>query len=176
MRLTALFAIAAAALAAAAAPPLQVVELGKDASTSGVDACGIWETTAGGSTLRLSRIPGARDAYSVAVIEASDYRLEPGTEVGVMTATATPRCYDAEFYTDPSSASGSFKSKKYHFIVEFDPSLRSCTFRAYRRGKRVSLRRMLPYLFRLAVIDGDNRPEGIDGAVRIDATPVPIIL
>ena len=174
MRLTALFAIAAAALAAAAAPPLQVVELGEDASC--VDACGIWETTAGGSTLRLSRVPGVRDAYSVAVIEASDYRLEPGTEVGVMTATATPRCYDAEFYTDPSSASGNFKSKKYHFIVEFDPSLRSCTFRAYRRGKRVSLRRMLPYLFRLAVVDGANRPDGLEGAVRIDATPVPVIL
>lgn len=172
--MTAVFACVAIALAATAAPPLKVVELGKDAEH--IDACGIWETTASGSVLEFSRLPGARDAYSVAIVESADYRLEPGTPVGTLTATAVPGTYDAEFTTDPAGGNRSLKSKKQHFIVEFDPLMRSCTFKAYRKGKRVNLRRLLPYLFRVAVIDRSERPEGIDGAVRIDTNPSPVIL
>jgi len=174
MRLTAIIACATLALSAAAVPPLNMVELGNDAET--IDACGVWETTASGSVLQLSRLPGARDAYTVAVIESSDFRIAPGTVIGTMTATAVPGCYDAEFISDPAGHSAKFRNKKQNFIVEFDRLMRSCTFKAYRRGKRVSLRRLLPYLFRLAVVENDNRPEGIDGAVRIDINPTPVIL
>ena len=150
------------------------METGNDAEHT--DACGVWETTASGSVLRFSRRAGARDAYTVAVIESSDYRIAPGTVIGSLTATAVPLCYDAEFISHPAESSVSLKGKKQNFIVEFDSRMRSCTFKAYRRGKRVSLRRLLPYLFRIAVIESDNRPEGIDGAVRIDTTPSPVVL
>lgn len=174
MRLRAVIACAALYLTAAAVPPLSIVETGNDAEHT--DACGVWETTASGSVLRFSRRAGARDAYTVAVVESSDYRIDPGTVIGTLTATAVPLCYDAEFFADPAESSVKLKDKKQTFIVEFDTGMRSCTFKAYRRGKRVNLRRLLPYLFRIAVIDSDNRPEGIDGAVRIDTTPSPVIL
>lgn len=174
MKITAVIACAALALSAAAVPPLSVVELGNDAEH--IDACGIWETTASGAVLRFSRIPGTRDDYNVTIIESDDYRLEPGTVVGTLKATATPRTYDAEFAADPAQGTNRLRNKKLHFIVEFDTRLRSCAFKAYRRGKRVSFRRLLPYLFRIAVTDGTQRPEGIDGAVRIDANPTPVIL
>lgn len=174
MRLPAVIACAAVCIYAAAVPPLEIVETGNDAEHT--DACGVWETTASGSVLRFSRLAGARDAYTVAVIESSDYRIAPGTIIGSLTATAVPLCYDAEFISHPAESSVSLKGKKQNFIVEFDSRMRSCTFKAYRRGKRVSLRRLLPYLFRIAVIESDNRPEGIDGAVRIDTTPSPVVL
>lgn len=154
-----------------ASVPLAVTEAGGGDRT---DASGLWETTAGASVLCFERQPGAREAYSVTIVEAADFAIAPGTHAGTLTATATPDVYDAEFLVDPLDTGG--KRRTHRFVVEFDEYLNSCTFRQYRKGKRLSLKRMLPYLFRIAVVSDDTRPEGIDGAVRLDAPSLPIIL
>ena len=175
MKLPAVLALCAV-LTTAAAPPLQRVELGADADHT--DACGIWETTSSGTVFEISRTPGTRDDYTVTVVEAADYRLPPSTTIGKLTATAIPFCYDAEFSTDPLAGHTRkiARQKNCRFIIEFDKQLRSCTFKAYKKGKRISFHRMLPYLFRITVVDSDTRPQGIDGAIRIDSPPTPVIL
>lgn len=175
MRLTAVFAaVTAAFMAAAAVPPPVVTVLGRNSDIS--DITGIWETTSSGAILEISRRPGTRGRYDVRIIEAADCGTEPGTLAGTLSATAVPNTFDAEFDVAPAGTSGVMTSRKQHFTVEFDNRLRACTFRAYHKGKRVNLRRMLPYIFRLPSIENGNRPAGLDGAIRIDTNPTPAIL
>lgn len=175
MRLSAVFAAVTVVLTTASAvPPPTVTVLGANSEVS--DITGIWETTASGAILDISRESGTRGRYIVRIIEAADFGTEPGTVAGVLSATAVPYTFDAEFDIAPSGSADGMKPRKQHFTVEFDNRLCSCTFRAYHKGKRLNLRRMLPYLFRLPSIENSNRPAGLDGAVRIDTNPSPAIL
>ena len=56
------------------------------------------------------------------------------------------------------------KRQRYIFTLDRDGYL---SFKSYKQGKKISLGRLLPYLFRVSVSDIDTRPSTVDGAVKI---------
>ena len=140
---------------------------------------GVWQTSDGGAVFEVKAAPGVSGSYILTIVYSDDYTAMPGTIFGSMTATAKPGVYDARMRLSLSDREVSNPSREYRdVIVELTEEGRM-TFTAYSRSKRISLRRWLPYLFRVSVVENATRPEGIDGAVRIDppGTPaLPVVL
>lgn len=135
---------------------------------------GIWQMSGDGAVFDISALPGYTGRYTLTIIDSPDYSVEPGTFFGTLTATPSAGRYDAALVLDPAGKSRSSNTR--NFVFEFDESLSACTMQPYSRGKRISLRRMVPYLFRIVIEDRGKRPDGLDGAVRIDSPPKPIVL
>lgn len=122
---------------------------------------GNWRMMPGGALFSIE--PGTSPGhYLLRVLDSPDYDISPGAVMGSMHATATPMVFDAELYEAPGSAS----SRCRNCFIDIDAEAGHLTLRPYRTGRRVSFRRWLPYLFRVA-FDYGNRPSGYDGAVRV---------
>lgn len=129
---------------------------------------GVWRTTAGGAVFEVKAAPGLPGEYVMLVIDSSDYTVEPGTEFGRMSLTASPGVFDARMRISPSDKSVTNPFKEYRTVVIELTGEGRMTFKAYDKSRRISLRRLVPYLFRISVSERDTRPQGLDGAVRID--------
>lgn len=106
----------------------------------------------------IARIQGE---YLISVIDAEDMSLPAGTHVGSLRRTPTPGRYIASLLSNPSR----IKSKKRNLVVTLRPE-GSLSFEPYRSGKRISLWRWIPYLFRVTVVQEGHQPADIEGAVR----------
>ena len=123
--------------------------------------CGRWRLLSGGAELNISPSPGIQGEYLISVIDAEDMSLPAGTHVGSLRRTATPGRYIASLLSNPSR----IKSKKRNLVVTLRPE-GSLSFEPYRSGKRISLWRWIPYLFRVTVVQEGHQPADIEGAVR----------
>lgn len=154
LRLVALTLALAAALAAGAADPLE----------------GDWQVNGGGATLRFA---AARDgSLDIVWLDGPALDIAPGTCIGSAVPGASRGLYDCRVET---ALDGSGKRRATTFALRLDAGADSFSMEAYRRNRRISVRRLLPYLFRVAVIESPNRPAGLDGARRLGA-PEPFIV
>ncbi len=171
LRAAAFIAVAAAGISTATCgePDTTILSPAEQGSIEGV-----WQISGNGAIFDIKPEPGYSGRYRLTMIDSPDYAIAPGSFLGTLAATATPGQYDASVSIDPEGKTGSKSTR--NFIFEFDESHSRCTLRPYSAGKRISLRRLLPYLFRITIEDRDGRPEGTVGAVRIDTPQTPIAL
>lgn len=172
LRAAAFIAVAAAGISAATCgePDTTILRPAEQGTIEGV-----WQISGNGAIFDIKPEPGYSGRYKLTIIDSPDYSVVPGSFFGTLAATATPGQYDAAVSIDPEGKTGSSRSTR-NFIFEFDESHSRCTLRPYSAGKRISLRRLLPYLFRITIEDRGSRPEGTVGAVRIDTPQTPIAL
>lgn len=142
---------------------------------------GVWLMSADGALIAIAAMPGDASSYSVTLIDSPDFTIEPGTPLGQLSPMAKTGVYDLSLAAVPG-LKRDFKDKlgrRMSYVLEMVENGRF-TLSAYHRGKRISLRRWLPYLFRVSVVENATRPEGLDGAVRIyppsEATLEPTVL
>lgn len=134
---------------------------------------GIWELTADGAVIAIERIENHRrghtSAYRLTALSMPDRSISPGAEMGTAYDTADAHKFDAKIYTK-SSADGSLTSPA-DFVLSLDNDNTRMSMSHYRRGLRVNLWRMVPYMFRYSVHRRDERPRGLDGMIKIYPRP-----
>lgn len=122
--------------------------------------CGVWQIVPDGAMVRIE--PQALSGqFTISVVDSPDYAIAPGTVMGTMSEIAGNGRYHASLLTHPMRGNG---SSRRDCIVEVQDN--NLVFRPYRARTRLSLRRWVSYLFRIA-IDHAESPEGLEGAVRI---------
>lgn len=181
-RPTAIIAIViAAAAATAAGNPPQLVEM-SGAVTPSSDPnspAGIWQFGGDGAIFEIRPQAGRHGVYDLWLLESPDLSAPSGIIFGHMESTGRDNYYDVTLYEALKAGKRSAKlSKTKSFIFNFNPREGSVVITEYRTGPRLSLRRWIPYLFRVAVDRTESRPSGIDGARRISPPSVnyPIVL
>lgn len=126
---------------------------------------GVWQFMPDNAAIAIIRRPGQSSAtgplsFDIYLYSTVTARLKPGTLVGSLDATPERELYKVRMLVDP--ASGSTRQKE--FLVRLkDPS--HLTFTPRKKGLSVSLWRLIPYLFRVSVIN--NRPDDLNGCVKL---------
>lgn len=157
---TALFlTVVLTALAAAATDPLE----------------GRWTINGGGAVIEITRAPGADERFCVTMVDSPDLKVAPGTVLGYATPAPAAGRYDCRLAADPSPRHSG--RRKVSFSIEFvDGTADAITFSYYQKGRRISLWRWLPYLFRVTVSDPRGDINGLDGARRLGSPPRTIVI
>lgn len=128
---------------------------------------GVWELTADGAVVAIERVAdphrSATATYRLVAVAMPDRSVPPGSLMGVAVETADRKRFDAKIYT--KSASGRLTAPA-DFLLTVDDGGR-LSMSHYRRGVRLNLWRVVPYMFRYSVALRDERPRGTDGMVRV---------
>lgn len=126
---------------------------------------GDWRMTGSGVEFAVTQSATEADVLDLTLLHAEDMSLLPGTHIGTMRRTPESGRYVARIAVNPSGAKG---RRMRNVLVKFTDE-GSLIFEPYRSGKRISLWRWIPYLFRVTVIEDGREPAGINGAVRLGA-------
>lgn len=135
---------------------------------------GRWRIHGGGATLDFVTTAGSDGGIDIVWYDGPDLSIPQGTVIGHAVPGARTGEYDCHISTDPRRPGSASKHAADFRIRLTDGD--NMAFEAYRRTRRVSLWRWLPYLFRVTVVSEDNRPADLDGASRVDATPRFIVI
>lgn len=100
----------------------------------------------------------------IIVLESPDRNILPGTVMGVCTALGRNNSYDARIYTTESTSGILSKPKRFTVTLSDDGRL---IMEPITNKLKVNLWRFLPYMFRMSVVRVNNRPDNLDGAVRV---------
>ena len=100
----------------------------------------------------------------IIVLESPDRNILPGTVMGVCTALGRNNSYDARIYTTESTSGILSKPKRFTLTLSDDGRL---IMEPITNKLKVNLWRFLPYMFRMSVVRVNNRPDNLDGAVRV---------
>ena len=122
---------------------------------------GLWQWPDDGTLALISR--SSESTFDLIIIDSPRLDIMPGTVMGKAVATPQVNIYDARIY------SGSGEKATKCTITTTDGG-RHLAFEGYREGKRVSLWRWLPYMFRITVRDNAGRPKGLEGPVKVYPT------
>ena len=123
---------------------------------------GVWRVTGEETLFAVVADPGTI-FYRIIVVDATDRSLLPGTLMGAATATAQKNSFDALIY---SHCSGGALSKPKRFTLTIHDNCR-LVMTPVTNKLRVNLWRLLPYMYRFSVTRVNNRPDNLDGALRI---------
>ena len=156
--LAGMLCLACCMTAQAAPPALTALDVHVPAPLDASSPEGLWQMAGDGALFYISPVAGRSGRYSLILHESPD--LSVPAEAGV---------YDASLVLNPA---GSGMRKTRNFIFTFAPDGSTMTMQSYRRGHKVNMLRLLPYLFRVSVAEVDTRPENIDGAERISPPSV----
>lgn len=133
---------------------------------------GIWELTADGAVVAIERIEdprrGRTSTYCLTALSMPDRSITPGTIMGTAAESSDVHKFDAKIYT--KSSDGQLTSPA-DFILTLDNDNTRMSMSHYRRGLRVNLWRMVPYMFRYSVGTRDERPRGLDGMIKVYPRP-----
>ena len=130
---------------------------------------GAWMLTEDRTSIAIVRT-GAM-TYNVLAGTSHDLSIKPGTVIGTLTLSGKDGLYDLKLAR--SFRRDGTPSRYAHMAVKVNDTGDIFHFISYRRGLRVDLRRLIPYLFRVSVTSSDTRPEGLNGAHRLWPTPAP---
>ncbi|MDO4319700.1 MAG: hypothetical protein Q4C34_03920 [Bacteroidales bacterium] len=151
-------AIALACMSLAAADPLE----------------GRWQINGDGALLDIRQSAEHAASLEIAWCDGPDLTVAPGAVIGTATPSGTPGVYDCKIALDPRPDNPSARR-----AGDFRLTLKGAdtfTLEPYRRKRSLSLWRWLPYLFRVTVINEDNRPADLDGATRVGRDPQFIVI
>ncbi len=128
---------------------------------------GVWRMTDDGAVFAITATPGMTGTFDITLVDSPDFSLTPGLCMGRAKATARPGVYDATIVSDPTRPDPAkiFKGSRDCTITITEEA--RLELRPYSRSKKISLRRWLPYLFRVSVVENATRPDNLDGALRI---------
>ncbi|MDE6269609.1 MAG: hypothetical protein K2M12_01975, partial [Muribaculaceae bacterium] len=103
------------------------------------------------------------DSYEIRLEDSPDMSLVPGTLIGTMQRTPSPGRFVARMVQNPSAPHG----RKRNLLFKLTPE-GNISFEVINTGRRISLWRWIPYLFRVTVIENRQAPADTQGAVRTD--------
>ena len=136
---------------------------------------GVYRMTDSGAVFSIAPMPAINEDYALTLLWSPDLSVPSGTPFGTMRPAGQPFVFDATMGIDHRGGRNIAGTKKFRFRLEFSTDGRRISFKPYKRSWRVNLMRIMPYLFRTSISKTDTRPDDIDGAVRIDASPVTFI-
>lgn len=122
---------------------------------------GEWRIAGSGVEFAVTASPTEADVCDITLLDATDMSLLPGTRIGTLRRTPVAGRYVARMVVDPSRPLG----RKRDMLVQLTDQ-GTLTFRPYSKGRRISLWRWIPYLFRVTVVESGREPDDINGAVR----------
>lgn len=146
---------------------INVTELAARTPLGEID--GIWQLTGGGGEMAIVPISESEPSkgYMILTLDSSDRSVLPGTVMGALFSSAKKGEYDAVVYT--ASADGRLTRPK-RFMISLNGENHLSIVPVKNRLK-VNLRNLLPYMFRVSVSRHSNRPDNLNGAVRISESP-----
>lgn len=138
---------------------------------------GMWQMLDDGAVFTLERhtdpsLPTATQtpAYRLVMVKSPSRSIRPGTVIGHAVATAQADVYEAKIYTDFSLEHSLKLPKSFTLHLSADGS--SLTFKPRKSKLTVNLFRLLPYMYRHVVRIRENRPDNLDGAIRVYPTNI----
>lgn len=135
---------------------------------------GRWQINGGGALLDFTPAVSAGGALDIVWCDGPDLRIPQGAVIGSAVPSGTPGVYDCRILLDPrSDRTAGRRSATFRLTLGGRDSF---SLEPYRPRRTVSLWRWLPYLFRVTVINEENRPAGLDGAARVGADPRFIVI
>lgn len=150
-------------VAAAVMPPCEVIR--SDAYLPGADSIrGPWEWRGNDVFFELVRTP-ASDGYDFVLLDSFDADVPFARPKGQLKALADTHRFD--LYLESESKNGRRRLEQ-AFIASFSSDWSRVTFHAYNRHRRLTLERLFPYIFRLALTNDSPRPNDIEGAINLN--------
>lgn len=138
---------------------------------------GRWQVNGDGAVFDIVEAPGIPGELLWRYVDGADLSIAPGTVVGTARRGASPGLYDCRLSCDPHKKTGATEGRTVAFTATLDNNTAdNLVFHYYRHRRRVSLWRMLPYLFRVSVETNVEHPAGLEGARRVDAPQQYIVL
>ena len=122
---------------------------------------GIWRIGGDGATVAILPVAASSTRFDIYLIDSPDMSVIPGNKIGSAVSTGETGTFDAEMISGQG-----FTEKRMRYIMTLGQDGR-LSFRSYKKGKKISLWRFIPYLFRFSVRNVDTRPESVDGAIKI---------
>jgi hypothetical protein len=112
--------------------------------------------------------------YRLVLIESPCRRIRPGTVMGYAVPTAKAGSYDASIYTTVDDSGLLRRARR--FTLTLNDREQRLSFIKHKSDLRIDLWRLIPYLFRVSIHTGSDRPHDLDGALRLfpesEATPI----
>lgn len=140
---------------------------------------GLWQMADDGAVIAIEQSePYTADqtmarGYRIVIVQSPCRRVRPGTLMGYALPSAKAGRYDAAIYTGMDDHG--LLHRSHRFTLELHDAESRLAFIRHRADLRVNLWRLIPYLFRVSVTTGNDRPRDMDGAIRIfpesDAAP-----
>lgn len=129
---------------------------------------GLWRIGAGDDEVlfAIAPAPGRENVFDILLLESPDWRMPEGTVCGHASASGKPGVYDCRMLASPLDRDPA-RIRHFTSALELSDEGRRLVFRPYSSSPRISLRRWIPYFFRVGVIEKDTRPNDLLGAVRI---------
>lgn len=125
---------------------------------------GVWRIAGDGAVFAVLPGDGGDDTFRLVIVDSPDMSVLPMTEFGTARRTAVAGRYDA--CMSASLTSGAAVRRDRNLIISLSDDGR-LIFEPYKKGLKLNLWRVLPYMFRFSVAAQDTRPSDIDGAVRL---------
>ncbi len=125
---------------------------------------GVWRIAGDGAVFAVLPGEGGDDAFRLVIVDSPDMSVLPMTEFGTARRTAVAGRYDARL--SASLTSGTSVRRDRNLIISLSDDGR-LIFEPYKKGLKLNLWRVLPYMFRFSVASQNTRPSDIDGAVRL---------
>lgn len=124
---------------------------------------GRWSILSTGTEIEIIPGDGGAGYYDVKLHDCADYRLPIGITIGNIRPSATPGRFVASIAEKP----GAHRKRMRDLVVSLRPD-GTLSFEPYHKGRRISLWRWIPYMFRVTVLMPGEQPSDTEGAVRLD--------
>lgn len=157
-----LAAVCAVAASAGRSTMAQVCAMVDDGGGDPIE--GVWRIAGDGAVFAVLPGEGGDDAFRLVIVDSPDMSVLPMTEFGTARRTAVAGRYDACLSASLTSGTSVRRDRNLIISLRDDGSL---IFEPYKKGLKLNLWRVLPYMFRFSVAAQDTRPSDIDGAVRL---------
>lgn len=123
---------------------------------------GVWRISGSEGIFAVAADPGTI-FFKLIIIDSPDRNVLPGTVMGACTAAGRNDCYDARMFT---SGDTGVLSRPKRFTLTLSEEGRLIMVPVTNKLK-LNLWRFLPYMFRMSVTRVNDRPDNLDGAIRV---------
>lgn len=124
---------------------------------------GIWQISGEGAVIAISRKPASKANFEVSIIDSPALEVLPGTIVGELTTTGADDMWEARFVRAGKAGQALPRVGSRDFMCRLvSPGV--LRFSSFRKNRKISLWRWIPYLFRVSVSEKPTRPADADGA------------
>lgn len=123
---------------------------------------GVWRFSGSEGMFAIVADP-ATIFYKIIVVDSPDQNVLPGTVMGVCTEVGRQNHFDAQIFTADEMG---VMSGTHRFTISLSDEGRLVIVPVVNKLK-FNLWRLLPYMFRHSVKRVNNRPDNLDGAIRL---------
>lgn len=123
---------------------------------------GVWRISGSEGIFAVAADPGTI-FFKLIIVDSPDRNMLPGTVMGACTAAGRNDCFDARIFT---SGNTGLLSRPKRFTLTLSEDGRLIMVPVTNKLK-LNLWRFLPYMFRMSVTRVNDRPDNLDGAIRI---------